>query len=221
MISIAIDGPAGAGKSTVAKAAAKALGYIYVDTGALYRAIGLFAHQHDIDPADGAALSARLQDISVELVHRNGEQRVLLGGEDVTETLRTPEMGVAASKVSVLPEVRAFLLEMQREMAKRYNVIMDGRDIGTVVLPDADVKIYLTASAQSRAERRRGEYLEKGQDIPLDEILEEIRRRDDSDMHRAISPLRQAEDAVLADTSALNLEQSIALVLDLIKGGIN
>lgn len=219
MISIAIDGPAGAGKSTVAKAAAKALGYIYVDTGALYRAIGLFGHRSGIDLADSEALAAHLPEIRVELTHRDGQQRVLLGGEDVTNALREPAMGMAASTVSAYPAVRTFLLEMQREMARRYNVIMDGRDIGTVVLPDADVKIFLTASPQSRAERRRGEYLQKGQDVPFDEVLDEILRRDHNDTNRVTAPLRQAEDALLVDTSDMTLEQSVNAVIELIREG--
>lgn len=217
MIAVAVDGPAGAGKSTIARAAARRLGFVYVDTGALYRAIGLFALEHGIAPDDAAALVPRLGEIGVEILYRDGEQRVLLCGRDVSEEIRRPEMGTAASQVSAIPAVRALLLEMQRDIARRNNVVMDGRDIGTVVLPDADVKIFLTASDEARARRRWDEHLAKGQEVSYNEVLEEIRKRDESDRGRAISPLRQAEDALLADTSELNLDQSIELILDLIR----
>lgn len=219
MIAVAIDGPAGAGKSTIARAAAKALGFVYVDTGALYRCIGLFAVENGITPADAGRLVPRLPEIRVELVHRDGEQHVLLGGRDVSEDIRRPEMGMAASDVSAIPDVRAYLLELQRGMARRQNVVMDGRDIGTVVLPDANVKIFLTASPEARAERRYREHLAKGQEVSYNEILEDMKRRDHNDSHRAAAPLRQAEDAVLADTSQLDLDESIRLILDIIKDG--
>lgn len=220
MIAIAIDGPAGAGKSTIARAMARELGYVYVDTGALYRAIGLFAVQNGISTSDAAALAPRLEEIEVELTYREGEQRILLCGRDVSEEIRRPDMGMAASNVSAIPEVRAFLLDMQRQMARRYNVVMDGRDIGTVVLPGADVKIFLTASPEARARRRCDEHLAKGEKVSYNEVLEEIRRRDYNDSTRAIAPLRQAEDAVPADTSALTLAEATALVLAIIKDGI-
>lgn len=220
MIAVAIDGPAGAGKSTIAKAVAEELGYVYVDTGALYRAIGLFALQHNIDPADSAALIPKLAAITLELECRADGQHVFLCGRDVSEEIRRPEMGTAASCVSAIPEVRAFLLEMQREIARRQNVIMDGRDIATVVLPGAQVKIFLTASPEHRARRRHKEYLAKGRQVRYNEVLEEVLARDQRDSNRAIAPLRQARDAVLADTSDLDFAQSVALVLDIIKDGI-
>lgn len=219
MIAVAIDGPAGAGKSTIAKEAAARLGYVYVDTGALYRAIGLYILERGIALTDTASIVGRLREISVELHYRDGAQRVSLCGRDVTEDIRRPEIGMAASVVSAIPEVRAFLFALQRDMAKRHNVIMDGRDIGTVVLPDAQVKIFLTASLEARARRRYEEYLAKGQQVSYNEILEDVRQRDYNDSHRAIAPLKQAEDALLADTSQLDLSQSISLILRLIKDG--
>jgi cytidylate kinase len=215
MVSIAIDGPAGAGKSTIAKLLAKAMGYVYVDTGALYRAIGLFAAEEGIDTDEG--LVPRLPEIRAELLYRDGEQRILLNGRDVSEEIRTPEMGMAASRVSAIPEVRAFLLDLQRDMAKRQDVIMDGRDIGTVVLPDATVKIFLTASAESRAERRHREYLAKGEDVSYNKVLEDMIQRDYNDSHRAVAPLSQAADAILADTTELALEESVELIRGIIE----
>lgn len=217
MISVAIDGPAGAGKSTVARAVAARLSYIYVDTGAFYRAIGLFAHENGVDAKDEAALSPRLADIKLEIVYADGEQRVLMNGRDVSEDIRTPEMGMAASNVSAMPSVRAFLLDLQRDMAKRQSVVMDGRDIGTVVLPGADVKIFLTASAESRAERRYKEYLAKGQKVSYNEVLEDMKRRDYQDMHREIAPLKQAADAILLDTTAFSPEETLDKVIEIIK----
>jgi len=212
MISVAIDGPSGAGKSSIARRVAARLGYTYVDTGALYRAIGLFAHRHGIDDTDEAALAPRLGEIKVELFYRDGKQHVVLNGEDESEDIRKPEMSMAASNVSALPAVRAFLLDLQRQMARNYNVIMDGRDIGTVVLPHADVKIFLTASAEDRAMRRYKEFLGRGENISYEEVLEEINRRDYNDSHREIAPLRPAEDAILLDTTGNTLEQSLDLV---------
>lgn len=220
MVSVAIDGPAGAGKSSIAKAVSQAMGYLYVDTGALYRAIGLFAVRNGIIPSDAENLIPRLNEIQIELVHKEGEQRILMNGEDVSEEIRLPEMGMAASDVSAIPAVRAFLLEMQRDMAKKYNVVMDGRDIGTVVLPDAKVKIFLTATPQARARRRYEEHIAKGQQVSYNEVEKDLLQRDYNDSHRAIAPLKQAGDAVLADTSDLSLEESIRLVLDIIKDGI-
>lgn len=212
MISVAIDGPSGAGKSSIARRVAARLGYTYVDTGALYRAIGLFAHRNGIDDTDEAALAPRLGEIKVELFYRDGKQHVVLNGEDVSEDIRKPEMSMAASNVSALPAVRAFLLDLQRQMARNYNVIMDGRDIGTVVLPHADVKIFLTASAEDRAMRRYKEFLGRGENISYEEVLEDINRRDYNDSHREIAPLRPAEDAILLDTTGNTLEQSLDLV---------
>lgn len=217
MISVAIDGPAGAGKSTIARRAAAELGFIYVDTGALYRAIGLFAARNGIAPDDAEGLARRLGDISIEMRHKNGVQRIYLGGADVSEDIRSPEMSMAASAVSAIPAVREFLLDLQRQMALQHNVVMDGRDIGTVVLPGADLKLFLTATAEDRARRRYDEYVAKGQDVSYNEILEDMRRRDHNDSTRAIAPLRQAPDAVLLDTTGNTLEQSVALVIGTIR----
>ena len=202
-ISVAIDGPSGAGKSTVARAAAAKLGYVYVDTGAMYRSIGLAVCRRGIAGEDTAGIIATLPEITIQLTYQDGAQRVLLNGEDVSE--------------SAVPEVRRFLLETQRNMAKNGNILMDGRDIGTVILPDAPVKIFLTASAQSRAERRYKELIEKGQQVTMDGILHDINERDRQDMTRAVAPLKQADDAVLLDTSSLTLEESIAAVLRIIR----
>ena len=216
-ISVAIDGPSGAGKSTVARAAAAQLGYVYVDTGAMYRTIGLAVCRRGISGEDTEGIRSVLPDIRVGITYENGAQHVLLNGEDVSEAIRTPEISYYASKVSAVPEVRRFLLETQRNMAKNGNILMDGRDIGTVILPDAPVKIFLTASAQSRAERRYKELIEKGQQGTMDGILHDINERDRQDMTRAVAPLKQADDAVLLDTSSLTLEESIAAVLCIIR----
>ncbi len=217
MISIAIDGPAGAGKSTVARAAAQQLGYIYVDTGALYRSIGLYATAHEVPADSEERVSALLPDIKLELGYQNGEQRVFLNGYDVSEQIRTPEMSMAASKVSAIPEVRQFLFALQKNMAKEHNVVMDGRDIGTVVLPEAQVKIFLTATPEERAKRRHRELVEKGMEVSYESLLEEVKQRDYNDSHRAIAPLKQAEDAILLDTTHLTLEQSIEALLKIVK----
>lgn len=185
-ISVAIDGPSRAGKSTVARAAAAKLGYVYVDTGAMYRSIGLAVCRRGIAGEDTAGIIATLPEITIQLTYQDGAQRVLLNGEDVSEAIRTPEISYYASKVSAVPEVRRFLLETQRNMAKNGNILMDGRDIGTVILPDAPVKIFLTASAQSRAERRYKELIEKGQQVTMDGILHDINERDRQDMTRAV-----------------------------------
>lgn len=216
-ISVAIDGPSGAGKSTVARAAAAKLGYVYVDTGAMYRAIGLAVCRRGISGDDIAGIVATLPTVELAIRYQNGEQHILLCGEDVSDAIRTPEIAKYASQVSAVPEVRAFLLETQRNMAKNGNILMDGRDIGTVILPDAPVKIFLTASAQSRAERRYKELIEKGQQVTMDGILHDINERDRQDMTRAVAPLKQADDAVLLDTSSLTLEESIAAVLRIIR----
>lgn len=215
---VAIDGPAGAGKSTIARAAAKELGFIYVDTGALYRSIGLNALRNNIDIADSDAVEASLKNLKVELAFDDkGAQIVLLNGEDVSSLIRTPEVSMAASKVSAIPAVRAFLLDLQRNMAKTQSVIMDGRDIGTVVLPDAEVKIFLTASPEIRAKRRYDELIEKGQDVKYEDVLADVIERDYNDSHRDIAPLKPAEDSKLADTSLLTLEESISLIINLVK----
>lgn len=217
MIAIAIDGPAGAGKSTIAKQLAKDLGYIYVDTGALYRAVGYYMVNQGIDPGAEDQVVPRLRELTAELKYIGGEQRVLVNGEDVTQKIRTPQMSMAASQVSALPAVREFLFELQRKIARENNVIMDGRDIGTVVLPDAQVKIFLTASPEERARRRCEELLQKGEKVLLEEVLADIIQRDYNDSHRAVAPLKQAEDAVLVDTTRLDLEQSVQRLRELVK----
>jgi len=217
MISVAIDGPAGAGKSTISKRVAKQLGFMYVDTGALYRAVGYYALQNGADPADERQMADCLPRIQVELVYRDGEQRIILNAQDVSEAIRTPEMSTAASQVSALRPVRDFLFNLQQSMAERYDVVMDGRDIGTVVLPNANAKIFLTATPEDRARRRYEEYRSQGRDVPFEEILADMKQRDYNDSNREISPLRQAEDAILLDTTGNELEQSVALVIDTLK----
>lgn len=217
VINVAIDGPAGAGKSTVSRAAAKAMGYIYVDTGALYRAVGVNALRKNIDTKDKAAVAASLDGISVDLVFENGEQKVLLNGENVSVEIRTPPASMAASDVSAVPEVRAFLFDLQRDIAARNNCVMDGRDIGTVVLPDAKVKIFLTASPEERATRRYKELIEKGTQVKYEDVLEDLIQRDYNDSHREIAPLKPAEDSVLLDTTGLDLEGSVNEIIKIIK----
>lgn len=216
MINVAIDGPAGAGKSTVAKAAAKELGYIYVDTGALYRTIALNAVRNGI-LNDTEKIEAMLSDTKVELKFADGVQSVYLNGENVSGLIRTPEISMGASVVSAIPKVRAFLLDLQRDIAKKNNVIMDGRDIATVVLPNADVKIFLFASPECRAKRRYDELIEKGESVTFDEVLDDVNKRDYQDSHREIAPLKPSEDSVMADTSELDLNGSVELVVDIIK----
>lgn len=216
--SVAIDGPSGAGKSTIAKAVAERFGFIYVDTGAIYRTVGLATRRAQIDPQDSSSVIALLPSLDISFAHaEDGLQHMYLNGEDVSTEIRTPEISMYASRVSALPEVRAFLMEMQRSMARRASVIMDGRDIGTVVLPDAALKIFLTASAEARAERRYKELLEKGQSVAFDEVLRDMAERDENDTTRAAAPLRAADDAVLLDTSALTLSESIEAVAALVK----
>lgn len=211
---VAVDGPSGAGKSTLAKAVAKELRIMYVDTGAIYRVIGLAAFRRGVEPRDEAAVTALLPELEIGMRHgEDGLQRMYLNGEDVTGDIRLPEISMYASAVSALPPVRAFLLEMQRRLAREQSVIMDGRDIGTVVLPDAEVKIFLTASPEIRAKRRFLELEQRGTPKPYDEVLAELRERDYNDSHRDIAPLKQAEDAALVDTSGLDFEQSKALIL--------
>lgn len=216
--SIAIDGPSGAGKSTLAKSAAGKLQFLYVDTGAIYRTIGYYAWKQGADPKDEAAVLALLPGVRVELAYgEDGLQHMLLNGEDVTAEIRLPEISMYASAVSAHSGVRAFLLEMQRRLARENHVIMDGRDIGTVVLPDADVKIFLTASPEVRARRRCLELEQRGTPEPYEKILREIQERDYADSHRAAAPLRQAEDAVLLDTTEKDFRQSEEALLTIIK----
>ena len=217
-IRVAIDGPSGAGKSTLARAAAADLGFLYVDTGAIYRTVGLFVQENGLDAGDAAAVAAALPGLRPELCYDGeGRQRMLLNGRDVSEEIRLPEISRYASAVSALPPVRAYLLDTQRELARKHSVIMDGRDIGTVVLPDAEVKIFLTASAQVRAERRCRELEERGTPQPFPEVLRDIESRDYRDTHRTAAPLRQAEDAVLLDTSALSFQESRETLLRIIR----
>ncbi len=221
-INIAIDGPGGAGKSTVARAAAKQLGFIYVDTGAIYRAIGLkfvrtgksFTNENIISVLPGTELS---------LTHIDGEQHIIIDGEDVSSLIRTQEISSAASKVSAVPEVRAFLLDLQRDIARKNNVIMDGRDVGTVILPNAEVKIFLTANVEVRARRRHRELMAKGLETPdtFERVLKEVAERDKADSERATAPLKPAEDAVLVDTSDMDFEQSVQTVINIIRRKVN
>ena len=216
-INIAIDGPAGAGKSSIAKLVSKELGYIYVDTGALYRTVGLYSIRKGIDTKDAEAVTATLKDIEVKLGFVDGAQHVFLNGEDVSDAIRTPEASMGASNVSAIPAVRTFLFDLQRDIAKNNNCIMDGRDIGTVVLPDAQIKLFLTASPEARAERRYKELIEKGEKVDFQEVLDDINKRDYQDSHREIAPLKQVEDALLVDNSGCNLEEGTALVIGIIK----
>ena len=220
-IAIAIDGPAGAGKSTIARLAAKELGFIYVDTGALYRAIGLAASRRSLTAEDKDAIIEMLTAIKVELAfNEKHEQIVLLDGEDVSGLIRTPEISMMASAVSAIPEVRAFLLDLQRDMAHTNNVIMDGRDIGTVVLPDAKIKIFLSASPECRARRRYDELIEKGMDVKYEDILSDVIARDYADSHRDIAPLKPADDAIMVDTSGEDLETSVNKLLIIMRDRI-
>lgn len=216
-MNVAIDGPAGAGKSTIARAAAKALGYIYVDTGALYRAVGVYSLRRGLDTKNPETVAETLSDIQVELKFQNGVQHVFLNGEDVSEEIRTPKASMAASDVSAVPAVRQFLFDLQRDIAAKNDCIMDGRDIGTVVLPDAEVKIFLTASPEARAMRRFKELQEKGAKDTYESVLADLVERDYNDSHRAVAPLKPAADSVLVDTSALTLEQSVDRIIAIIQ----
>lgn len=215
-INIAIDGPAGAGKSTIAKAAAKALGFIYVDTGALYRAVAYFMLSRRIDVNKEDKVASYLCDVVPELKYIDGVQHVFLNGEDVSDKIRTPEVSMGASAVSAIPRVRDFLFDLQKKIAAENNVVMDGRDIGTVVLPNADVKIYLTASAEERARRRHKELTEKGENVSFEEVLADVNKRDYNDMHREVAPLKQAEDAILCDTTNVDLQGAIDMLINII-----
>ena len=217
MISIAIDGPSGAGKSTISRKAAEKFGFIYVYTGAIYRTIGLATKIRGVSLDDTAAVVALLPTLEIELKYNDaGEQHMYLDGNDVSRDIRLPEVSMLASKVSAIPEVRAFLVDMQRGMAEKYDVIMDGRDIGTVILPNAELKIFLTADVRDRACRRYEEQCAKGMEKPFDEVLAEMEQRDEQDTKRAAAPLKAAEDAVLLDTSGNTLEESIDEVCRLI-----
>ena len=217
MIKIAIDGPGGAGKSTVAKAVAKKLGIVYVDTGALYRTIGFYVKEHGVDPKDPAAVSACLPNIKIEVRYENGVQNVYLNGENPGDKIRTPEISMYASAVSAIGEVRSFLLDTQRDIAKKNSVIMDGRDIGTVILPDAEVKIFLTASPECRARRRYDELRAKGQNVTLEDVFREMNERDENDSNRKIAPAKAAVDAVLLDNSDLDFDGTVDAVIAIVK----
>ena len=220
MISVAIDGPSGAGKSTLSRKVAKELGYIYVDTGALYRAVGLKFSLSGANTDLLCDIDEILNTTIVDIKFVDGEQRVFLDGRDVSDEIRTPTASMMASAVSAKPQVRAFLLELQRKLAENNNCIMDGRDIGTVVLPNATVKIYLTATAEDRAKRRYDELILRGQDVTFEDVYKDMVQRDYNDSHREIAPLKQADDAVVADTTGFEFEQSFNLLLEIIKKGI-
>lgn len=220
MLNVAIDGPVGAGKSTIARECAKRIGFIYVDTGALYRTVGLFCKRNGIEiSAENSdnIEEAITADLKLEIKLENGTQLVFMNGENVSTEIRLPEMSMAASAVSAIPCVRRFLLETQRKVARENNVIMDGRDIGTVILPDAEVKIFLTAKPEIRAKRRYDELVAKGLDVKFEDVLSDLNTRDYNDSHRAEAPLKQAEDAILLDTSGYDFEQSVEAVIKLIK----
>lgn len=219
--SIAIDGPAGAGKSTLARQAAKELGFLYVDTGAIYRTVALKTLRAGVDAADAGQMAPLLENLDIRMDYGpDGEQRMFLEGEDVSKAIREHQVSGLASKVAAIPAVRAFLLDFQRKQAREHNVVMDGRDIGTVVLPGADVKIFLTAAPEARARRRLLELEQRGQQADFETILHDIIQRDEQDQNRSIAPLRQAEDAALLDTTALDLDGSLAALLNLIREGL-
>lgn len=218
MFKIAIDGPSGAGKSTVAKALAAKLGIVYVDTGALYRTVGYFVRQKNADPKNAAEVGALLPEIHIEIKYVDGAQHVYLNGEDLGDKIRTPEMSMYASAVSAIPSVRAFLLDTQRDIARKNSVIMDGRDIGTVILPDAEVKIFMFASVEARAMRRYKELIAKGEDVKYENVLSEMIERDNNDRNRDVAPAVPAEDAVMMDNSDMSIEENVDAVIDVIKG---
>lgn len=217
MFNIAIDGPAGAGKSTIAKIVAKKLGYIYVDTGAMYRTMALACYRDGIQAEEEEKVVEKCNNVNITLGYEDDTQKVYLEGEDVSQQIRREEIGNMTSAIAVYPPVRKILVEMQQDLAKKNNVVMDGRDIGTDVLPDADLKIYLTASSRTRAERRYKELIEKGQICNIDEIEKDIQERDYRDMNRDVSPLVQAEDAILVDSSMMNIEQVVDAIIKLVK----
>ena len=217
-ISVAIDGPAGAGKSTIAKRVAKELGYLYVDTGAIYRTVGYHMSLMGIGPKDADGIARCIDDVNIEIAYgEDGTQRMLLNGVDVTDKIRTPEMSLMASGVAAQPCVRTYLLDMQRELARTHNVVMDGRDIGTVVLPDAPVKVYLTASAEVRADRRYKELIAKGEDVRFEDVYIDVVKRDEADMTRKIAPLKCADDAEVLDCSYLTIDQVVAEMKEIIE----
>lgn len=220
-INVAIDGPAGAGKSTIAKKCAKELGFIYVDTGALYRAIGVNALRQNVDTRDSENVEKTLDGVRIQLRFIDGEQRVFLGDEDVSEAIRTPEASMAASNVSAIPSVRSFLFDLQRNIAKENDCIMDGRDIGTVVLPDARFKIFMTATAEIRAQRRYDELIAKGIEANYRDVLDDIIKRDYQDSHREIAPLKQADDAVVIDTTQMTPDEVAETIIEMIRGEEN
>ena len=215
-VNIAIDGPAGAGKSTLARKAAEKLGYIYVDTGALYRTVGLYSIRKGYDTKDAEMVISTLDDIDIKLGFTDEGQRVYLNGEDVSDAIRTPEASMGASNVSAIPKVREFLFDLQKDIAKNNNCLMDGRDIGTVVLPDAQVKIFLTASPETRAKRRYDELVAKGSDVTFQEVLDDLIKRDYQDTHREVAPLKAADDAEILDTSPLTFDESLDAILAVI-----
>ena len=222
-ITIAIDGPGGAGKSTVAKAVAKRLDILYVDTGALYRTIGLYVKSRGVDPKDAEGVTALLGEINIEVKYENGAQCVYLNGTNPGDAIRTPEMSMYASAVSAIGAVRAFLLETQKQIARENSVIMDGRDIGTVILPNADVKIFMTASAECRARRRYNELVARGQNVKYEDVLNEMNERDGADSSRAIAPTKAADDAILLDNSDLSFDENVEAVIEIVAkkvGGI-
>ena len=217
MFKIAIDGPSGAGKSTVAKAVAKEMGIVYVDTGALYRTVGYYVRQKNVSPKDAEGVGKLLPEIKIEVKYENGVQNVYLNGENPGDKIRQPEISMYASAVSAIPAVRAFLLETQKEIARQNSVVMDGRDIGTVILPDAEVKIFMTASNEARAKRRYNELVAKGQDVKYEDVLSEMIERDHNDKNRDIAPAVPAADAIIMDNSDMSVEENVRAVLDIIK----
>ena len=216
-MNVAIDGPAGAGKSTIAKACAKELGYIYVDTGAMYRGIALYMVDHKIRPTDIEAVKQALLDVNVTLRYEDGKQLLIVNGQDVSDRIRTPEVSAAASLFSAIPEVRKALLDLQHDIAEKNNVLMDGRDIGTVILPQAQVKIYLDASPEIRGKRRYDELVLKGESVVLEDIIEDVKQRDYQDMHRETSPLKKADDASVVDSSYMTIEEVQNKIVSLVR----